>query len=319
MSYPVIYTAKLAILKPQLNRGFNAVFAKITHFARYHYLYTMDSEDKKFDGNRRDYKQWKKGGERSYQKRDFDRPDEKDIIYGVHSVIEAIRAERPINKIFIQKGMQKELFKELKEELANKKYSLQFVPIYKLDRMTQKNHQGVVAQVSPIRYQDIEPIVTRLFERGEIPYILILDRLTDVRNFGAIARTAECTGVHAIVIPNKDSVSVTDDAIKTSAGALNKIPVCKVQDLSSVVHFLRESGVQVVSATEKTERLIFDVDLTLPTAVILGSEEDGVSLKLMAESDIKAKIPMSGTIGSFNVAVSAGIFMYEITRQRMMN
>lgn len=279
----------------------------------------MDQENKRFDGDRRDYKSWKKG-DRSFQggRRDFNREDEKNIIYGVRAVIEAIRSERPINRIFIQKGMQKELFKELKEELANKKYALQFVPVYKLDRMTQKNHQGVVAQVSPIHYQDIEPIVNRLFERGEIPYILILDRLTDVRNFGAIARTAECTGVHAIVIPNKDSVSVTDDAIKTSAGALNKIPVCKVHDLSSVVHFLKESGVQVVAATEKTDNLIFNVDLTLPTAIILGSEEDGVSIKLLGEADLKAKIPMSGTIASLNVAVSAGIMMYEITRQRMM-
>lgn len=288
----------------------------------------MDQEDKKFDGDRRDYKSWKSRsddssvGARSGKysgggHRDREREDVGEIIYGVRAVIEAVRADRPINKIFIQRGMQKELFKELKEELANKKYSLQFVPIYKLDRMTQKNHQGVVAQVAPIHYQEIEPILTRLFELGEIPYFLILDRLTDVRNFGAIARTAECTGVHAIVIPNKDSVSVTEDAIKTSAGALNKIPVCKVADLSSVVHFLKESGVQVVAATEKTDKLIFDVDLTLPTAIILGSEEDGVSLKLMAESDIKAKIPMSGTIASLNVSVSAGIMMYETIRQRM--
>ena len=279
----------------------------------------MEKEDKKFNGDRRDYKSWKKGdGSFSRDRKGFEREEMKDIIYGVRAVIEAIRAERPINRIFIQRGMQKELFKELKEELANKKYSLQFVPVYKLDRMTQKNHQGVVAQVSPIHYQNIETIVTRLFEKGEIPYILILDRLTDVRNFGAIARTAECTGVHAIVIPDKDSVSVTDDAIKTSAGALNKIPVCKVQDLSSVVHFLKESRVQIVSATEKTDNLVFNIDMTLPTAIILGSEEDGVSLKLLGESDLKAKIPMSGTIGSLNVAVSAGIMMYEITRQRMM-
>lgn len=279
----------------------------------------MNSEDKKFDGNRRDYKSFKKDGNKySGGHRDRDREDEADIIYGVRAVIEAVRADRPINKIFIQRGMQKDLFKELKEELANKKYSLQFVPIYKLDRMTQKNHQGVVAQVAPIHYQDIEPILNRLFEKGEIPYFLILDRLTDVRNFGAIARTAECTGVHAIIIPNKDSVSVTSDAVKTSAGALNKIPVCKVADLSAVVHYLRESGVQVVSATEKTDNLIFNVDLTLPTAIIMGSEEDGVSLKLLGESDVKAKIPMTGAIGSLNVSVSAGIMMYEITRQRMM-
>lgn len=244
--------------------------------------------------------------------------DEEDIIFGVRAVIEAIRAERPINKILIQRGMQKELFKELKEELANKKYNLQFVPIYKLDRMTRKNHQGVVAQVSPIRYHDIEPILNKLYEDGEVPLFLILDRVTDVRNFGAIARTAECIGVHAIIIPNKDSVCVTADAIKTSAGALNKIPVCKVEDLHSTIHFLKESGVQIAASTEKSERLLFDADFTVPLALVMGSEEDGISMKILADADIKAKIPMSGTIDSLNVSVSAGIMLYEIARQRMM-
>lgn len=246
------------------------------------------------------------------------RPEEaEDIIYGVRAVIEAIKADRPINKIFIQKGMNKELFYELKEELANKKYSLQFVPIHKLNKLTRKNHQGVIAQVSPVAYHAITPIITKLFEEGEIPLILILDRLTDVRNFGAIARTAECNGVNAIIIPQKDSVSVTSDAVKTSAGALNIIPVCQSQDLSSTVHKLKEMGLQIVAATEKTKSLVYEVDFTIPTAVILGSEEDGVSAKLLAESDVKAKIPMVGTIASLNVSVSAGIILYESSRQRL--
>jgi 23S rRNA (guanosine2251-2'-O)-methyltransferase len=240
-----------------------------------------------------------------------------DIIYGVRAVIEAIRSKRPINTIYIQKGMNKELFKELKEELANKKYNLKFVPIHKLNRFTRKNHQGVVAQISPIPYYELSPIVTKLFEEGEIPLLLILDRLTDVRNFGAIARTAECNGVHAIIIPQKDSVSITSDAVKTSAGALNKIPVCQVPDLSAVVHKLKEYGVQIVASTEKTKNIVYDVDFTLPTAIIMGSEEDGVSTKLLAESDVKAKIPMEGTIASLNVSVSAGIMMYECSRQRL--
>lgn len=250
-----------------------------------------------------------------YEKKVF--KDEEDIIFGVRAVIEAIRSERPINKILIQRGMQKELFKELKEELANKTYNLQFVPIYKLDRMTRKNHQGVIAQVSPIRYQNIEPILNHLYENGEVPLFVILDRITDVRNFGAIARTAECVGVHAIIIPSKDSVSVTADAIKTSAGALNKIPVCKVDDLSSTIRFLKDSGVQIAVSTEKTERPLFEADFTVPLAVVMGSEEDGVSLKIMAEADIKAKIPMVGMIESLNVSVSAGIMLYEAVRQRM--
>jgi len=251
-----------------------------------------------------------------YEKKVF--KEEEDIIFGVRAVIEAIRSERPINKILIQRGMDKELFKELKEELANKKYNLQFVPIYKLDRMTRKNHQGVIAQVSPIRYQNIEPILNHLYENGEVPLFLILDRITDVRNFGAIARTAECIGVHAIIIPDKDSVSVTADAIKTSAGALNKIPVCKVDDLHSTIRFLKDSGLQLAVSTEKTDRPLFEADFTVPLAIVMGSEEDGVSLKIMAEADIKAKIPMVGMIESLNVSVSAGIMLYEVARQRMM-
>ena len=249
--------------------------------------------------------------------KDRQNEDAEDIVYGVRAVIEAIRAERPINRIFIQKGMNKELFYELKEELANKKYNLQFVPIHKLNRLTRKNHQGVVAQISPVPYHELSPIILNLFEKGEAPLVLILDRLTDVRNFGAIARTAECHGVHAIVIPQKDSVSITSDAIKTSAGALNSIPVCKVQDLSSAVHELKEFGLQIVSASEKSKKPLYQVDFTLPTAIVMGSEEDGVSNKLLAESDVKAMIPMEGKIASLNVSVSAGIMMYECNRQRL--
>ncbi|NOQ71698.1 MAG: 23S rRNA (guanosine(2251)-2'-O)-methyltransferase RlmB [Crocinitomix sp.] len=253
-----------------------------------------------------------------YNNKDSYHEDDEDIIFGVRAVIEAIRAERPINKILIQRGMQKELFKELKEELADKKYNLQFVPIYKLNKMTRKNHQGVIAQVAPIHYQEIEPILERLYDKGEVPLFVILDRITDVRNFGAIARTAECIGVHAIIIPDKDSVSVTADAVKTSAGALNKIPVCKVRDLNSVIHMLKESGVQIAASTEKAKTHLYEADFTVPLAIVMGSEEDGVSMKILAEADIKAKIPMEGTIQSLNVSVSAGIMMYEVARQRIL-
>jgi 23S rRNA (guanosine2251-2'-O)-methyltransferase len=242
--------------------------------------------------------------------------EEQDIIYGVRAVIEAVRAERPINKIFIQRGMQKDLFYELKDALADKKYHLQFVPIYKLNKMTRKNHQGVIAQVSPIAYQKLEPIVDQLFEKGEMPLFMILDRITDVRNFGAIARTAECLGVHAIILPQKDSVSVTADAIKTSAGALHNIPVCKVADLNATIHYLKESGVQIAAATEKTKTILSDNDLTVPVAIVMGSEENGVSMKILAESDMKLKIPMVGTIASLNVSVAAGMVLYEVIRQR---
>jgi len=242
---------------------------------------------------------------------------DNDIIFGVRAVIEAVRAGKEINKIMIQRGMQKTLFKELKEELANKTYNLQFVPIQKLNRLTRKNHQGVVAFIAPVQYQDIENITTHIFEEGEVPNFLILDRITDVRNFGAIARTAECTGIDAIVIIEKGGVLVTSDAIKTSAGALMRIPICKAKDLSSVVHFLKTSGVQVVALTEKTNQMIQDLELTLPTAIILGSEEDGISTKLLSEASHKAKIPMEGKIASLNVAVASGIAMYELLRQRL--
>lgn len=242
---------------------------------------------------------------------------DNDIIFGVRAVIEAVRAGKEINKIMIQRGMQKTLFKELKEELANKTYNLQFVPIQKLNRLTRKNHQGVVAFIAPVQYQNIEDITTRIFEAGEVPNFLILDRITDVRNFGAIARTAECTGIDAIVIIEKGGVLVTSDAIKTSAGALMRIPICKAKDLSAVVSFLKSSGVQVVALTEKTKNMIQDVEMTLPTAIILGSEEDGVSTKLLTEASEKAKIPMQGEIASLNVAVAAGIAMYEALRQRL--
>jgi len=272
-------------------------------------MYENKDNDNRREGNRdRNF-----GGGRSRDHEDRD----NDIIFGVRSVIEAVKAGKEINKIMIQRGMNKELFKELKEELANKNYNLQFVPIQKLNRLTRKNHQGVIAFIAPIAYQEIEPIVTQLFEKGEVPNIMILDRLTDVRNFGAIARTAECTGVHAIVIIEKGGVLVTSDAIKTSAGALMRIPICKVKDLSQVVHYLKSSGINVVACTEKTKNLIQDTDLTLPTAIIMGSEEDGISTKLLAESNEKAKIPMTGEIASLNVAVSAGIVLYESIRQRL--
>ena len=270
--------------------------------------------EKRDNDNRRDNN--RSGGFNDDKSRDNDNRD-TDVIFGVRSVIEAVKAGKEINKIMIQRGMNKELFKELKEELANKTYNLQFVPIQKLNRLTRKNHQGVIAFIAPIVYQEIEPIITKLFEEGEVPNIMILDRITDVRNFGAIARTAECTGVHAIVIIEKGGVLVTSDAVKTSAGALMRLPICKVKDLSQVVHYLKSSGINVVACTEKTQNLIQDTDLTLPTAVIMGSEEDGISTKLLAESNEKAKIPMTGKISSLNVAVSAGIILYESLRQRL--
>lgn len=242
----------------------------------------------------------------------------KDLIFGVHAVIEAVNARKDINKIMIQRGMDKVLFKELKEALAGKKYTLQFVPLEKLDRLTPKNHQGVVALISPVTYYEISDIVTDIFEKGDIPNILVLDRITDVRNFGAIARTAECTGVHAILIPDKNSVMITSDSIKTSSGALYKVPVCKTKNLEETVAYLKSSGLRIVACTEKTNDLIFDTTLTGPTAIIMGSEEDGISQELLTIAHQRAKIPLLGTIGSYNVGVSTGIVLYEKMRQMIL-
>lgn len=239
----------------------------------------------------------------------------EDLIFGVRAVIEAVEARKEINKIMIQRGMDKALFKELKEALANKKYTLQFVPLEKINRLTTKNHQGVVAFISPVVYHEIENVLNDVFEAGDIPSVLVLDRITDVRNFGAIARTAECAGVHAIVIPDRNSALITSDSIKTSSGALHKIPVCKTRDLVETVEYLKNAGLRVVACTEKTHDFVFDVTLSGPTTIILGSEEDGISQELLSLAHQRAKIPLLGTIGSYNVGVSAGIILYEKMRQ----
>lgn len=241
----------------------------------------------------------------------------EDILFGVRSVIEAVKADREINKILIQKGMNKELFSELKDALAGKNYQLQFVPVQKLDSAVEGNHQGVVAYVSPIEYQEIEPLVEAMLEQGKKPLVLVLDRITDVRNFGAIARTAECQGVDAILIPAKGSALVTPDAVKTSAGALNRIPVCKTPSLKESLFYMQQLGMRVVACTEKSNIPLYEVNLRGAVAIVLGSEEDGITSDLLNLSDIKAKIPMKGEIASLNVGVSAGMILYEKTRQEL--
>ncbi len=240
-----------------------------------------------------------------------------DLIFGVRAVIEAIKAEREINKILIQKGMNKDLFTELKNALHGKDYQLQFVPVQKLDGLVDGNHQGVIAYVSPIEYKLIEPLVEELMEKGLKPLILVLDRITDVRNFGAIARTAECQGVDAILIPAKGSALVTADAVKTSAGALNRIPVCKTNSLKDSLFYLQQCGMRIVSCTEKSKIPLYEVNLRGSVAIILGSEEDGITSDLLNLSDIKARIPMRGEIASLNVGVAAGMILYEKTRQEL--
>src|ERR1700744_1540382 len=243
--------------------------------------------------------------------------ESNQLVFGLRAVIEAIRAGKEIESLYIQRGLGGELLHELKGLLNEYNVTAQQVPVEKLNRITMKNHQGVVAFISPIIYQKIEDIIPQIFERGEVPLILILDSITDVRNMGAIARTAECAGVHAIVIPAKGSAQINPDAIKTSAGALYKIPVCRHADFMQTMRFLQESGLQLVCCTEKTDDYIYKPDFTTPTAIIMGSEEDGVRNDIIRIADHLAKIPMYGEIESLNVSVATGIILYEAIRQRL--
>ena len=238
-------------------------------------------------------------------------------VYGIRAVMEAIDGGKEIESLFIQRGLSGPLFQELKQVIRQYEITYQQVPVEKLNRMTRKNHQGVIAVISPISYQRIENVVPMIYERGEVPLLLILDGITDVRNLGAIARTAECVGAHALIVPKKGSAEINPDAIKTSAGALFKISVCREDSLARTVQFLQESGIQVVACTEKTEDSIYEVDCCGPTAFILGSEERGVTDDLIRGADLLARIPMTGSIASLNVSVSGGVVLYEALRQRL--
>jgi 23S rRNA (guanosine2251-2'-O)-methyltransferase len=242
--------------------------------------------------------------------------ENNQMIFGIRAVIEAIRSGKEIESLYIQRGIGGGLLNELRTLLHEHGIIAQHVPVEKLNRITPKNHQGVIAVVSPIIYQKIENIIPEIFERGEVPLILVLDGITDVRNMGAIARTAECAGVHAIVIPAKGSAQINADGIKTSAGALYKIPVCRHDNFMQTIRFLQESGLQLVCCTEKTNDDIYKPDYTSPTAIIMGSEEDGIRNEVIRIADHLAKIPMFGEIESLNVSVSTGIILYEAIRQR---
>ena len=239
-----------------------------------------------------------------------------NIIYGIRAVIEAIHSGQHLERIFMQKGLKGDLVKELMLEIHQSKTPLSKVPIERINKITRKNHQGVVALISPIQYGNLDYLVPEIFEKGEIPLILLLDEITDVRNFGAIARTAECLGVHGMVIPTRGGAQVNEDAIKTSAGALNHLPVCREKNLIESVGFLQGSGIQVIACTEKSKVPIDQLDFNHPVAIIFGSEENGISNELLEKCDHKVSIPMEGNIASLNVSVAAGMILYELSRQR---
>ncbi len=253
----------------------------------------------------------------NFQRRERgEKRESNQMVFGIRAVIEAIDSGKEIESLFVQRGLSGSLFLELKSLMKEHNIGFQQVPVEKLNRITRKNHQGVIAVISPIVYERMEDLLPTIYEKGEVPLLLMLDGVTDVRNMGAIARTAECAGVHAIIVPRKGSAEINPDAIKTSAGALYKIPVCREDSLGKTGRFLIESGVQLVVSTEKTQDSIYEVDYAVPTCVILGAEDVGVSDELIRISDKLAKIPMFGDIGSLNVSVSAGIVIYEAVRQR---
>ena len=234
-----------------------------------------------------------------------------EMIFGVRAVIEALQAGKEIDKILVKRDIQSELSKELFAALKGTTIPVQRVPVERLNRITKKNHQGVVAFISPVTYQQAEQLVPFLFEQGKNPFFIALDGVTDVRNFGDIARTCECAGVDAILIPSRDSVSVNADAIKTSAGALHKLPVCRELNLTNTLRFLKESGFRLIAATEKGDYDYTQADYTGPLCIIMGAEDKGVSYDNLALCDEWVKIPMRGTIESLNVSVAAGILIYE--------
>ena len=238
-------------------------------------------------------------------------------IFGLRAIIEAIESGSSINKVYLQKGLRGNLYYELDKLIKTHKISTSTVPVEKLDRLSKNsNHQGAVAQISPVEFYDLEKIIEQTIDSGKTPLFLVLDQLSDVRNFGAIIRTAECTGVHAIIIQKNGSAPVNAETIKTSAGAAFKMPICKVDHIKDALFLLQASGIKTVAATEKTEDSVYDVDFNQPIAIVMGSEDRGVNPSVLKMVDYKAKLPILGEIESLNVSVACGAFLYETVRQR---
>ena len=241
------------------------------------------------------------------------------MIFGARAVIEAIQAGKEIEKILIKKDIKSELSRELFAAVKDTLIPVQRVPVERINRITKKNHQGVIAFISPITYERTENLVPFLFEQGKNPMMIMLDGVTDVRNFGAIARTCECAGVDAIIIPSKNSVSVNADAIKTSAGALHTLPVCRENNLTETIRFLKDSGFKIIAATEKGDYDYTKANYKDPVCIIMGAEDTGVPYEHLALCDEWVKIPLFGNIESLNVSVAAGILIYESVKQRVID
>lgn len=243
---------------------------------------------------------------------------ENQTIFGIRAIIEAIESGSSINKVYLQKGLRGDLFFQLEKLLKKHKISTSVVPVEKLDRLSKhNNHQGAVAKISPIEFQDLENLIENTLESNKTPLFLLLDQLSDVRNFGAIIRTAECTGVNGIIIQKSGSAPVNAETIKTSAGAAFKIPICKVDHIKDAIFQLKAADIKLIAATEKTESSVYEVNFNQPVAIIMGSEQKGVSNSVLKMADYKAKLPLLGEIESLNVSVACGAFLYECVRQRL--
>ena len=240
----------------------------------------------------------------------------ENYIFGIRAVLEAAQAGKDLDKVLVRRGGGSDLLKKLLGVLSKMEIPVQQVPVEKLNRITGKNHQGVIAFLSEVSYVDITTLLPSIFEKGEDPLILLLDGVSDVRNFGAIARSAECAGAHAIVIPASGSAAINADAVKTSAGALHRIPVCRHRDLLTVMRFLKESGLRMFAATEKATDSMYATEMTGPAGLVLGGEDTGISAQLLRIADSWVSIPMKGSIASLNVSVAAGVLLFEILRQR---
>lgn len=242
--------------------------------------------------------------------------NKEDYIFGTRAVIEAVKNKKPIERVLFKKGLDNDLYHQLFSLVKADNIPFQFVPVEKINRITRKNHQGVVALVSAVEFAEIDTVLPGIFEAGVDPFLLILDSITDVRNFGAIVRTAECAGVHAIIIPEKGMARIGADAVKTSAGAIHSIPICKVADLAATVSFLKDSGIKIVAATEKATKNYTEFSMNSPLAIVMGAEDKGISPSILQQANEQVQIPIHGAIESLNVSVAAALMMYEAVRQR---
>jgi 23S rRNA (guanosine2251-2'-O)-methyltransferase len=236
--------------------------------------------------------------------------------YGMHPVLEALHSGKEVEKIMIKRGLKNEFTNEIFKICKERNIPLQDVPIEKLNKITMKPHQGIVAFLGLVEYQNIENIIPKLFEEGKTPLLVILDRITDVRNVGAISRSALCAGVDAVIVPSRGAAQLNEDAIKSSAGAIHQIAICRSYNLKDTIKFLKDSGIQIVGITEKTKELIYTVNFSGPTCIIMGSEEDGISPEYLKLCDTTCRIPLHGPVESLNVSVATGVALFEVVRQR---